>query len=261
MDMHRQKLKPSYIAARQKRAVRGHGNAGMKSNNPNGRPPSLTGLEDRTYFIINPKDTIVGGPTGKNVGSSPDEGKHHLLARYEFNRFMRQVIQRAFNNAIIAVGGQVVAQGKLDNRDFSRLFGPTFTIDTKFGKAFVQIVIEKHRLFVRFRHDLEGMKMVNTKAGRRNFKEMPDLFVADPVATPYPLFWPAMRVTNGDVRSELAQSWDGDVSRMVEPEAVWSKDKTGSAAFMYERFVKFLGWVTVGRQAAIDALPKLPWRF
>ncbi len=261
MDIHRQKLKPSYMAKRLENAARGHGHAGKRPNNPHGRPPKLTGLEDRPYFMIRPRETIMGVKRQADIAVS-DDGNFKRLARYEFNRFMRQVIQRAFNNAIIAAGGVVTAPGRLDNRAFDRVYGPVFTVPTRFGSAFMQIIVEKHRLLVRVKHDLTDMPKEKTKARIQNKAEewIAERYVADPYVTPYPKFWPVFAVLNGS-KGEADRDWDGDVSRMVEPEAVFSKDRTGNAAFMYERFVEFLKWLNADRLTDLEALPKLPWRF
>lgn len=260
MDMHRQKLRPAYMLKRMKNAARGHGHAGKSPNNPHGRPPKLTGLEDRPYFTLRPRATIVAGENSE-VGKVTDHPtRNDLMCRYEFNRFMRQVIQRSFNNAVFAAGGEINISGRLDDREFSRIYGPLYTIPTKLGPVWCQIIIEKRRLLVRLRFDLTDMPKTKTKTnrnvgpnhsfGHRTATEL-ERYVADPSVTKYPPYWPVDRF--GD--------WDGDISRMVEPEAVWSMSETGSAAFLYTQFVLALKWLVPARSTQIDALPKLPWRF
>lgn len=241
MDMHRQKFKPSYIAARQARAARGHGHAGMKPNNPHGRPPKLTGLEDRDMFKIKPKT-----------------GWSELKGRYEFNRFMRQVIQREFNMAVLVAGGQMVAEGRLCKRDFARIYGPTLEITTKVGQAFILIMVEKHRLMVRVRIEVRDEDRIPTTFKVKSIKPVETtMAINHPALVKYPAFWPVEPVFDGGSAIE----WDGDCSRMVEPDAVWSDDKVGNAAFLYGQFVKFLAWLVPDKAEAINNLPPRPWKF
>jgi hypothetical protein len=144
MDIRRQKSFPAYKKARaMAKITHGPSKAGPKpgnrSNNPNGRPPKLMGLEDRRYFklLLNNKGIC------------------------EFNRYMRQIILRELNRVIEVAGGTFLSKARFCPRRMDRVYGTVYSIQTQFGELFAQVVVEKQLIEVKLVWNIEACELDN----------------------------------------------------------------------------------------------------
>jgi hypothetical protein len=227
MDIHRQKLRPGYKAARNASKLnQWEGKPGPKgggpSTNPLGRPPKLTGLEDRTFFSISPNRVSVP----------------------EFNRFMRPIILREYHRAIMVAGGVPISKMRLCPRRLDRVFGTVFSVQTKFGELFAQVIVQKELIDLRMIWNVETVPaetFFNIKLGRVKLKS----------------FWPS----GWDYSYSLLEThWSGDFSRIVEPQIVWPGQRGAAAETLFE-LRGLLAFLCPERAQELRSMTDLPWRF